>query len=190
MARCILLSVNIICLVFGLFACQSVREVQVFTDNVENKESSLLNDLIQPEDFDESTYYVDNIQFFQEDVEGETLEKASVWVVAFHLPEDEYFQVSHWLSLMDRSTSVNQDDYYIFKYESGSFFEFEPALRNVDGIKCTRNPGGRFKECLFFRKYDHIVSVFSVTVRDHIKQDLLAVWVQPFLDKLEERMAE
>lgn len=171
-----------------LFGCRSVREVPVFTDRVENKESTLLNGLIQPDDFDESTYYVDNIQFFQEDLEGETLEKASVWVVAFHLPEDEYFQVSHWLTLMDQDATFNQEDFYIFKYESESFFELELDVRNVDGLKCARED--RFKECLFIRKYNNIVSVLSVTVHDTITQDLLVEWVQPFLDKIEKRMAE
>jgi hypothetical protein len=189
MAKYNLFSIYIVCLAFGLFACRSVREVPVFTDDVENKNSTLLNGLIQPEDFDESIYKVDNIRFFQKDIQGETSETASVWVVAFHLPEDEYFQVSHWLTLMDNDATFNQDDFYIFKYQSESFFELEPELRNVDDIKCARY-NSKFQECLFVRKYDNIVSVFSVTVRDHIKQDLLAKWVQPFLDKIEKRMAE
>ncbi|MFN8412731.1 MAG: hypothetical protein U0Z26_10120 [Anaerolineales bacterium] len=186
MHRNILFFVYIICFAFSLLACRIDNSSPVFTLGVKNKDSKLLNELIQVNDFDKSNYKIDNIQFFQKDMQGEVLEEASIWVVAFHLPENEYFQISHRLLLINKNASVNQDGFYVFEQENGNLFDLGSDIKNVDSVKCSRYDS--FQECLFVKKYDNVISVLSVVVRNSVDHDLMAQWVQPFLEKIEKRL--
>lgn len=181
------LTVNLVALSL-LYSCQSKSEVQFSSTSVENNNSILIELLLKPNDFDKQNYDLDFSSLFQDNLEGDLFEKASAWIVTFRLPEDEYFLVSHGLFLLNIS-KVDIDDLLIFRYtDINSFYELSTKSNIIEGIHCVNYKIN--KECLFFKKYDDILSILSIEVENHVSDEKLVEWTLPLLEIIDNRMQE
>lgn len=181
-------SVTYLAILLLLYSCRNKPEPQFNSISVEDNKSVLIELLLGPKDFDKQDYDLDFSSLFQSNLEGDLYEESSAWIVAFHLPEEEAFFVSHRLVFL-RKPDVDINDFLVFRYkEVGVIYEINSASNYAEIIKCTKFEVNKSKECIFIKKYNDIMSILSITVRDHISDESLVEWTTPLLEVIDNRL--
>ncbi|MBV6396750.1 MAG: hypothetical protein HFACDABA_02350 [Anaerolineales bacterium] len=167
----------------------STKSNNIDNNTAQNPNSPLILLLLRYDDFPPTDWKLQYTEIMQKYVGGNGLEEtASYWVVSRHLPNNEYFRISHHLFLYEESESVQQKSPFQFQFTPEVVIELPFSQVVVETARCAMSSNMEYKECIIRKNYGRLVSILDVNISSKISDVDLVMILTPLLLTIDERI--
>lgn len=176
-------------LAFWLTSCSLPKPIEI-TYTVENPDSQLIKLLLRESDFDRALWSIDYAEVLQSNKTESNglIESATFWVVARDTSADQYFRITHNLLMYQSFAPQQVDDLFIFKEMPTRVRALDDVPR-IDTARCAEFDDSKFQDCIFIRRYDQLVSIFTISTSKDLEESVLLDLISPFLKIIDQRLS-